>query len=89
MSAPLDRQLAYLRLTRTDQIGSVTFQRLLNGYGSPEKAPAALRGLSQRGGRKRAGKLGSFSAIGIGTGRSPDPRAGSQNQPDLTHIKNP
>lgn len=53
MSVPLDRQLAYLRLARTDQIGPVTFQRLLTVYGTPEKALDALPELSQRGGRKR------------------------------------
>ena len=61
MSAPLDRQLAYLRLARTDQIGPVTFQRLLSVYGSPEKALAALPELSQRGGRKRPLKAFSMS----------------------------
>ncbi|MCH1542513.1 MAG: DNA-processing protein DprA [Alphaproteobacteria bacterium] len=53
MSVPLDRQLAYLRLARTDQIGPVTFQRLLTVYGTAEKALEALPELSQRGGRKR------------------------------------
>ena len=61
MSAPLDRQLAYLRLARTDQIGPVTFQRLLSVYDSPEKALAALPELSQRGGRKRPLKAFSMS----------------------------
>ena len=61
MNAPLDRQLAYLRLARTDQIGPVTFQRLLSVYGSPEKAFAALPELSQRGGRKRPLKAFSMS----------------------------
>ncbi|MDB2522557.1 DNA-processing protein DprA [Alphaproteobacteria bacterium] len=61
MNAPLDRQLAYLRLARTDQIGPVTFQRLLSVYGSPEKALAALPELSQRGGRKRPLKAFSMS----------------------------
>ena len=53
MSMALDRQLAYLRLARTEQVGPVTFQRLINVYGDPEKAIAALPDLSQRGGRKR------------------------------------
>lgn len=61
MSLPLDRQLAYLRLARTDQIGPVTFQRLINVYGEPEKALAALPELSQRGGRKRPLKAFSLS----------------------------
>lgn len=53
MSLPLDRQLAYLRLARTEHIGPVTFQRLMGVYGDPEKALAALPELSQRGGRKK------------------------------------
>jgi DNA processing protein len=53
MSLPLDRQLDYLRLARTEQIGPVTFQRLMSVYGTPEKALAALPELSQRSGRKR------------------------------------
>ena len=58
---PLDRQLAYLRLARTDQIGPVTFQRLLGVYGTPEKALDALPELSQRGGRKRPLKAFSMA----------------------------
>lgn len=53
MSLPLDRQLAYLQLARTEGIGPVTFQRLMSVYGDPEKALAALPELSQRSGRKR------------------------------------
>lgn len=53
MSLPLDRQLAYLRLARTEQIGPVTFQRLLTVYGEPERALDALPELSERSGRKR------------------------------------
>lgn len=53
MSLPLDRQLAWLRLARTEHIGPVTFQRLMQVYGDPEKALAALPDLAQRGGRKR------------------------------------
>ncbi len=61
MSLPLDRQLAYLRLARTEQIGPVTFQRLITVYGDAEKALAALPELSQRGGRKRPLKAFSMS----------------------------
>ena len=61
MSLPLDRQLAYLRLARTEQIGPVTFQRLINVYGDPDKALSALPELSQRGGRKRLLKAFSLS----------------------------
>lgn len=57
---PHEQQLAYLRLARTEQIGPVTFQRLMGVYGSPDKALAALPELSQRGGRKRP--LKAFSA---------------------------
>jgi DNA processing protein len=61
MSLPLERQLAYLRLARTEQIGPVTFQRLMKVYGEPDKALAALPELSQRGGRKRPLKAFSLS----------------------------
>ena len=61
MSLPLDRQLAYLRLARTEQIGPVTFQRLITVYGDPDKALAALPELSQRGGRKRPLKAFALS----------------------------
>jgi len=61
MSLPLDRQLAYLRLARTEHIGPVTFQRLMGVYGDPEKALAALPELSQRGGRKKP--LRAFAMI--------------------------
>jgi DNA processing protein len=53
MSLPLDRQLAYLRLARTEGIGPVTFQRLMAVYGDPDRALAALPELSARSGRKR------------------------------------
>ncbi len=52
MSLPLDKQLAYLRLARTNHVGPVTFQRLMDIYGNPEAALAALPELSARGGRK-------------------------------------
>ena len=63
MSLPLERQLAYLRLARTEQIGPVTFQRLMKVYGEPDKALAALPELSQRGGRQRE-PAGSGPAAG-------------------------
>lgn len=49
----MDRLLAYIRLARTENIGPVTFQRLMSDYGDPETALAALPELSKRSGRKR------------------------------------
>jgi DNA processing protein len=54
VSLALDKQLAYLRLARTPQIGPVTYQRLLHVYSDPDKALAALPDLSTRSGRSRA-----------------------------------
>lgn len=61
MSVPLDRVLAYLRLARTENIGPVTFQRLIRVYGDADKALAALPELSARSGRKRPLKACSLS----------------------------
>lgn len=50
---PDAERLAWLRLSRTENVGPVTFYRLLETYGSASKALEALPRLSERGGRKR------------------------------------
>ena len=54
-----DTLIATLRLARTENVGPVTFQRLIGIYGNPAAALEALPELSQRGGRKRALKPAS------------------------------
>lgn len=44
---------AWLRLSRTENVGPVTFYRLLETYGSAEAALDALPELARRGGRKK------------------------------------
>jgi DNA processing protein len=46
-------RLDWLRLIRTDNVGPVTFYRLLETYGSAGDALAALPELSKRGGRQK------------------------------------
>lgn len=43
----------WLRLARTENIGPITFHRLLDRFGTAEKALEALPELSQKGGRKK------------------------------------
>lgn len=45
-------KLAWLRLSRTDNVGPITFYRLLEGFGSAETALQALPNLAKRGGKK-------------------------------------
>ena len=47
-------RLAWLRLARAEAVGPVTFQRLLQRFGTPAKALAALPDLARRGGRSAA-----------------------------------
>ena len=44
-------RIAWLRLARAEAVGPVTFQRLMQRFGSPERALAALPDLARRGGR--------------------------------------
>lgn len=60
-AAALEKQLAYLRLARTEGIGPVTFQRLLSVYGDADTALAALPELSARSGRKKPLKAPSLA----------------------------
>ena len=47
-------RLAWLRLYRSDNVGPVTFRRLISKYKTAEKALEALPEISLRGGKKRA-----------------------------------
>ncbi len=47
------QRLACLRLTRSENVGPVTFRELINHYGGAEEALAALPELAKAGGRKR------------------------------------
>jgi DNA processing protein len=53
-SSPLTEQekLDWLRLARTENVGPVTFSRLLGLYGTPSEALKNLPDLAKRGGRK-------------------------------------
>lgn len=46
-------RIAWLRLSRTENIGPITFYKLLERYGAAEKALERLPDLSKRGGRAR------------------------------------
>lgn len=48
-----EEKLAWLRLARTENVGPVTFYRLLKFYGSASDALKALPGLAKRGGGKK------------------------------------
>ncbi|HWA60990.1 MAG TPA: DNA-processing protein DprA [Caulobacteraceae bacterium] len=47
----MEWRLDWLRLARAEAVGPVTFQRLIERYGDPAKALAALPDLARRGGR--------------------------------------
>jgi DNA processing protein len=57
----LDRQqrIAWLRLWRSENVGPITFRRLLERYGEAERALAALPDLARRGGRRKPLKVAS------------------------------
>lgn len=46
-------RLQWLRLSRTENVGPITFYRLIEHYGSPQEALNALPELAKRGGRKK------------------------------------
>lgn len=50
---PREEKIAWLRLSRTENVGPVTFYRLLETYGSASRALEALPKLAARGGRKK------------------------------------
>ncbi len=47
-------RLAWLRLSRSENVGPVTFLQLLNHFGSAEEALRALPELAHRGGQRRS-----------------------------------
>lgn len=56
-------KLAWLRLARTDNVGPITFYRLIEAYGTALKALEALPELSRRGGRKKPLKAPEISLV--------------------------
>ena len=47
-------RLNWLRLSRTENVGPITFYKLIDMYGSAAEALNALPELSKKGGRKKA-----------------------------------
>lgn len=60
--APAEK-LAWLRLARTENVGPITFYRLMEIYGSASRALEALPELSKRGGRKKPLTAPSVSSV--------------------------
>jgi DNA processing protein len=56
-----EERIAWLRLIRSENVGPITFYRLLEQYGSAHSALEALPDLAKRGGRKKAIKITSRS----------------------------
>lgn len=56
-------KLSWLRLIRTENVGPITFYRLVEAYGSPEKALERLPEMARRGGRSKPLKAPSPSDI--------------------------
>ncbi len=56
-------KLAWFRLARTENVGPVTFHRLLERYGTASKALEALPELAARGGRKKPLTVPPLAAI--------------------------
>lgn len=52
-SFDLKEKLAWLRLVRTENVGPVTFYRLIEAYGSASRAIEALPEMAKRGGRAK------------------------------------
>lgn len=52
-SLSVEEKLNWLRLSRTDNVGPITFYRLIDYYGSATKALNALPELAKKGGRKK------------------------------------
>lgn len=65
MGQPLSdgERMNWLRLSRAEGIGPITFHRLIARYGSAAAALAALPDLANRGGRKSAPKLPGQAAL--------------------------
>lgn len=60
---PLAEKLNWLRLIRTDNVGPITFYKLIEKYGSATEALNALPELSRKGGRKKELKAPTLSQI--------------------------
>ncbi len=56
-------KLSWLRLARSENVGPITFYRLVERYGSASKALEALPELAKRGGRKKPLKAAPVSTI--------------------------
>ncbi|HTK85819.1 MAG TPA: DNA-processing protein DprA [Patescibacteria group bacterium] len=56
-------KMAWLRLARTENVGPVTFHRLLERYGTASKALEALPELAARGGRRKPLAVPPLAAI--------------------------
>lgn len=56
-------KLSWLRLTRTENVGPITFYKLVERYGSASEALDALPELSRRGGRSKPLKAPDLSQI--------------------------
>jgi len=63
-AAPNDHEkISWLRLIRTENVGPITFYKLVEHYGSAEEALNALPELSKKGGRKKALKAPDVSSV--------------------------
>ncbi len=60
---PLTEKLSWLRLIRTDNVGPITFYRLMERFGSAEAAIEALPELSRKGGGKKKLEAPPISVI--------------------------
>jgi DNA processing protein len=58
-----EQRIAWLRLTRSENVGPATFRTLINHFGSAQAALDALPALSQRGGADRAIRVASCSEV--------------------------
>ncbi len=62
-AASTAEKLEWMRLARTENVGPITFYRLVEAYGSPGRALERLPELSRRGGRSKPLKAPDVSAI--------------------------
>src|SRR5687768_8536329 len=56
-----EQRLAWLRLTRSENVGPATFRALINTYGSAQAALDAIPDLSRRGGASRGIRVASLA----------------------------
>lgn len=99
---PDAERIAAIRLIRSENVGPVTFRDLLQHYGSPSAALAALPELSRRGGYRnpiricppteaeaemqRAQRLGAHILV-VGEGAYPKPLAALDAPPPVLYAK--